>query len=37
MEEHYWLIKKKKKVPELYRPDTVHQSLMALLDSPLGK
>lgn len=36
-EEHYWLIKKRKKTPEDYRPDLVHQTLMALLDSPLNK
>lgn len=37
MEEHYWLIKKKQKSPESFRPDIVHQALLALLDSPLGK
>jgi len=36
-DDHYWLLKKKKKDPENYRPDIVHQTLMALLDSPLNK
>ena len=37
MEDHYGLLKKKKKDPAIYRPDIVHQALMALLDSVLGK
>lgn len=36
-DDHFWLIKKRKRDPEDFRPDTVHQTLMALLDSPLNK
>ena len=36
-DDHYWLIKKRRRDPEEFRPDTVHQTLMALLDSPLNK
>ena len=36
-DDHYWLLKKKRKDPESYRPDLVHQTLMALLDTPLNK
>ena len=37
MDDHHWLITKKKRNPEDYRPDIVHQCLMSLLDSPLNK
>jgi rRNA small subunit pseudouridine methyltransferase Nep1 len=36
-DDHFWLIKKRRRNPEEYRPDVVHQTLMALLDSPLNK
>lgn len=36
-DDHFWLIKKRRRDPAEYRPDMVHQTLMALLDSPLNK
>lgn len=36
-DDHFWLIKKRRRDPEDFRPDLVHQTLMALLDSPLNK
>lgn len=36
-DDHFWIIKKKNRDPETYRPDIVHQTLMALLDTPLSK
>jgi rRNA small subunit pseudouridine methyltransferase Nep1 len=36
-EEHENLIKKMRRDPDDFRPDLVHQTLLALLDSPLNK
>ena len=36
-DDHVSLMKKYNKDPKLYRPDILHQELMALLDSPLNK
>jgi rRNA small subunit pseudouridine methyltransferase Nep1 len=36
-DEHEGLIRKMKRDPQDFRPDLVHQALLALLDSPLNK
>ena len=36
-DDHINLMKKHKKNPQEYRPDIIHQELMAVLDSPLNK
>lgn len=36
-DDHLHIIKKNNKDPARYRPDIVHQELMAVLDSPLNK
>jgi rRNA small subunit pseudouridine methyltransferase Nep1 len=36
-DDHIPLMKKHNKDPQQYRPDIVHQELMAVLDSPLNK
>jgi rRNA small subunit pseudouridine methyltransferase Nep1 len=36
-DDHIALMKKHNKDPQQYRPDIVHQELMAVLDSPLNK
>ena len=36
-DDHVGLMRKHNKNPQQYRPDIVHQELMAVLDSPLNK
>lgn len=36
-DDHVGLMRKHNKNPQLFRPDIVHQELMAVLDSPLNK
>jgi rRNA small subunit pseudouridine methyltransferase Nep1 len=36
-EDHKVILSKSGKDPSLYRPDIVHQLLLAILDSPLNK
>jgi rRNA small subunit pseudouridine methyltransferase Nep1 len=36
-DDHLSLMKKYNKDPALYRPDIIHQELMAVLDSPMNK
>lgn len=36
-DDHIAIMKKFNKDPSLYRPDIIHQELMAVLDSPLNK
>ena len=36
-DDHIGLMKKLNRDPQLYRPDIIHQEIMAALDSPLNK
>ena len=36
-DDHINVMKKLNKDPQMYRPDIIHQELMAVLDSPLNK
>jgi rRNA small subunit pseudouridine methyltransferase Nep1 len=36
-DDHIGLMKKLNRDPQLYRPDIIHQEIMAVLDSPLNK